>query len=145
MLDIGWQELLVIGALALIVVGPKDLPGLLRSVGQWVGKMRGMAREFQSSMNEAARQTDLAKIRELNELKSDLSKTIDFKEQASKAQSFLDSPPEVEKTDPKPDAVTDTSPPKPDEAPAATTAPAPADQTAPTPATPEPDTKATGT
>ncbi len=59
MLDIGMLELFVIGALALIVVGPKELPGLLRSVGQFAAKARGMAREFQSSMEEAAREADL--------------------------------------------------------------------------------------
>lgn len=59
MLDIGMLELFVIGALALIVVGPKELPGLLRTVGQFAAKARGMAREFQSSMEEAAREADL--------------------------------------------------------------------------------------
>lgn len=54
MFDIGWLELLVIGMVALIVVGPKDLPGMFRTVGQFVGKARGMAREFQRSMEAAA-------------------------------------------------------------------------------------------
>lgn len=54
MFDLGWTELLVIGIVALIVVGPKDLPVLFRNVGRWVGKMRGMAREFSRAMNEAA-------------------------------------------------------------------------------------------
>ena len=84
MLDIGWQELLVIGALALIVVGPKDLPGLLRSVGQWVGKIRGMAREFQRSMDQAARDADVANLKELRDLKNDLG-SFDLKSQAYKA------------------------------------------------------------
>ena len=91
MLDIGWQELLVIGALALIVVGPKDLPSLLRSVGQWVGRMRGMARDFQRAMNDAARDADLNQMKELRDLKNTVSGNLDFKEQASKAQSFLNS------------------------------------------------------
>ena len=92
MLDIGWQELLVIGALALIVVGPKDLPGLLRSVGQWVGRLRGMARDFQRAMNDAAREADMANLAELHDLKKDLSGQLDFKAQAAKAQSFLNGP-----------------------------------------------------
>ncbi|MGR3503737.1 Sec-independent protein translocase protein TatB [Pseudaestuariivita sp.] len=54
MLDLGWAELMVIGIVALIVVGPKDLPGLFRKVGQFVGKARGMAREFSRAMNDAA-------------------------------------------------------------------------------------------
>ena len=49
-----WGELLIVGIVALIVVGPKDLPVLFRKVGQFVGKMRGMAREFSRAMNDAA-------------------------------------------------------------------------------------------
>ena len=54
MFDIGWTELLVIGIVALIVVGPKDLPGMFRTLGRFTAKARGMAREFQRAMNEAA-------------------------------------------------------------------------------------------
>ena len=54
MFDLGWTELLVIGIVALIVVGPKDLPVLFRNIGKFVGKMRGMAREFSRAMNDAA-------------------------------------------------------------------------------------------
>jgi sec-independent protein translocase protein TatB len=68
MLDIGMLEIFVIGALALIVVGPKELPGLLRTVGQFVAKARGMAREFQSSMEAAAREADLDGV--VNSVKS---------------------------------------------------------------------------
>ena len=88
MLDIGWQELLVIGALALIVVGPKDLPGLLRSVGQWVGKIRGMARDFQRTMNDAARETEMSAFKDLQDIKK-INPLDDFKKQAANAQSFL--------------------------------------------------------
>jgi len=54
MFDLGWTELLVVGIVALIVVGPKDLPVLFRRVGQFVGKAKGMAREFSTAMNDAA-------------------------------------------------------------------------------------------
>ena len=54
MFDLGWSELLVIGVVALIVVGPKDLPVLFRNIGRWVGKARGLAREFSRAMNDAA-------------------------------------------------------------------------------------------
>ena len=54
MFDLGWTELLLIGIVALIVVGPKELPVLFRKAGQFVGKIRGMAREFSRAMNNAA-------------------------------------------------------------------------------------------
>ena len=58
-----FMEILIIGALALIVVGPKDLPVLMRRVGQFVGKMRGMAAEFRASFDELARQSELEELR----------------------------------------------------------------------------------
>lgn len=61
--DIGGTELLVIAAVALIVVGPKDLPALLRKLGQFVGRMRGMASEFRASFDEMARQSELDELR----------------------------------------------------------------------------------
>lgn len=57
MLDIGWTELMVIGIVALIVVGPKDLPKMFRTLGQMTAKARGMAREFQRAMDDAADST----------------------------------------------------------------------------------------
>jgi sec-independent protein translocase protein TatB len=57
------MEVLIIGALALIVIGPKDLPLVLRRVGQFVGKMRGMAAEFRASFDELARQSELDELR----------------------------------------------------------------------------------
>ena len=54
MFDFGWLELLVIGITALIVVGPKELPQLFRTVGRFFGKVKAMAREFSQSMEEAA-------------------------------------------------------------------------------------------
>ena len=63
MFDLGWSELLVIGIVALIVVGPKDLPVLFRQVGQFVGKAKGMAREFSKAMNDAA---DESGVREMS-------------------------------------------------------------------------------
>lgn len=54
MFDLGWTEMLVIGVVALIVIGPKDLPVMFRTLGQFVGKAKGMAREFSRAMNDAA-------------------------------------------------------------------------------------------
>lgn len=72
MFDIGWAELMVIGSLALIVVGPRDLPKLLRSFGQYVGQARNMAREFQRSMEDAARDADISQMKSLRDTANDL-------------------------------------------------------------------------
>ncbi len=64
MLDIGWSELLVVGVVALIVVGPKELPRLFRTVGQFVGKARSMAREFQRAMERAADEAGVNEVRD---------------------------------------------------------------------------------
>ena len=66
MFGMGGAEMLVIGIVALIVVGPKDLPMLFRNVGQFVGKARGMAREFQFAMNKAVDESGV----------NDISKTL---------------------------------------------------------------------
>ncbi len=63
MFDIGWTEMMTLAVLAIIVIGPKDLPRVLRTVGHWMGKARGMAREFQSSLDEIAREAELAEIK----------------------------------------------------------------------------------
>jgi sec-independent protein translocase protein TatB len=62
--EIGATEMLVIAAVALIVVGPKDLPLLLRKIGQFVAKLRGMASEFRASFDEMARQSELDELRQ---------------------------------------------------------------------------------
>lgn len=63
MFDLGFGELLVLGIVALIVVGPKDLPGMFRTVGRFTGKAKAMAREFTSAMNAAA---DEAGVRDID-------------------------------------------------------------------------------
>src|ERR1700709_2881012 len=63
MFDIGWSELVVIAVVALIAIGPKELPGVLRMVGQWMGKARKMAAEFQGQFNEAMREAEMADVK----------------------------------------------------------------------------------
>jgi sec-independent protein translocase protein TatB len=60
--NLSWMEMLVVGIVALIVIGPKDLPGMFRQVGQFVGKAKGMAREFSSAMNAAADESGINEI-----------------------------------------------------------------------------------
>ena len=84
MFDIGWSELLVIGCLALIVVGPKELPRMLRTLGRYTAQARGMAREFQRSMEDAAREADLGDMKEMREVASHLRDIRNFPNQAMK-------------------------------------------------------------
>jgi len=79
MFDIGWGELLVIGIVALVVIGPKELPGVVRTLGQSLTKLRRMASDFQNQFTEAMREA------ELSELKKDAEKMI---EGATSAASF---------------------------------------------------------
>ena len=76
MFEIGWSELLLIGIVALIAIGPKELPTVLRTLGQWMNKLRRMASEFQSQFQEAMREAEMA----------DLKKQVD--EMTSQAQSY---------------------------------------------------------
>jgi sec-independent protein translocase protein TatB len=70
--DIGWPELLLIGVVALLVIGPKDLPRALRVAGFWVRKARTLSREFQSSIDQMIREA------ELDEIRQDLKKVTEF-------------------------------------------------------------------
>src|SRR5262249_13208151 len=63
MFDIGWGELVVIGIVALIAIGPKELPTVLRTVGQWMTKIRRMAAEFQGQFQEAMREAEMAELK----------------------------------------------------------------------------------
>jgi len=76
MFDIGWSELLLIGIVALIAIGPKELPGALRTLGQWMAKIRRMAAEFQGQFQEAMREA------EIDQLKKDMD------EMAAKAKDY---------------------------------------------------------
>lgn len=62
MFGLGWSEMLVVGVVALIVIGPKDLPGLFRTMGQFTGKARMMAREFSRAMEQAADESGIKDI-----------------------------------------------------------------------------------
>lgn len=83
MLDIGWSELMIIGVIALVVVGPKDLPRVLRYAGYWMGKARSMAREFQKAIDQYAKEAEVDDIKKVAEApfraKSAIKNAIDPK------------------------------------------------------------------
>jgi sec-independent protein translocase protein TatB len=87
MFDIAWSELLVIGIVALIVVGPKELPNLLRTIGKVLGAVRKQASEFRAQFDEAMRETELEKIKQdLQGLRSEAEETLRSAGQSIKGQ-----------------------------------------------------------
>jgi sec-independent protein translocase protein TatB len=84
MFDIGWGELVVIGIVALIAIGPKELPTVLRTLGQYMGKVRRMAAEFQGQFQEAMREAEMADLKkQAEDLKSSVSELTNFDPMAS--------------------------------------------------------------
>ena len=65
MFDIGWSEMAVVAFLALIIIGPKDLPRILRTMGHWMRKAQSLAREFQSGLDDMVREADLEDAKKL--------------------------------------------------------------------------------
>ncbi len=78
MFDIGWSEMAVIMLVALIVIGPKDLPKVARTIGRWTGRARALARDFQRSLDDMAREAELDEIKKSIDRtgRMDLRKTI---------------------------------------------------------------------
>jgi sec-independent protein translocase protein TatB len=63
MFDLAWSHILLIGVVALLVIGPKDLPRVLRTLGVWVGRARAIARDFQGSVDQMIREAELEEVR----------------------------------------------------------------------------------
>ena len=85
MLDIGWSELLLVAIVAIVVVGPKELPKLMRTVGVYLGKVRRMAGDFQRQFNEAIAESEADEVRKnLESIKSNLGSTPDLSQPVGK-------------------------------------------------------------
>ena len=81
MFDIGWQELFILAVLAIIVIGPKDLPGAIRTITKWIRKARSMARDFQDGLDEVVGEggLDIAKkIEDAVDPTSEITKDMDL-------------------------------------------------------------------
>jgi sec-independent protein translocase protein TatB len=139
MFDIGWSELMLIGIVALVVIGPKDLPGAIYGVGKWVRKARVVAREFQGHIDDMMRESELDDLRKQALKARDLhmSRMVeDVVDPKGEMKAAFDLPPSpISPSAEAPPTPTIEAPPTPaEEPPAAPTAP-PAD--APPPSTPE--------
>ena len=84
MFDIGWMEMLVIAVVAILVIGPKDLPKVLHTVGQWMARARGVARNFQDQMEEMARQSGV------DEVRKEISNSIQGLDPAARLKQAID-------------------------------------------------------
>jgi len=97
MFDIGWTEITVILVIAIIVIGPKDLPKVLRTVGQWVAKAKAMARDFRGHVDEMIRETEIDEVKkqidsiDKFDANSALENTIDADGDIREAFDFDDS------------------------------------------------------
>jgi sec-independent protein translocase protein TatB len=89
MFDINWSEFLLIGVVALIVIGPKELPGVLRTLGQYTRKVRRMAADFQNQFQEAMREADLADLKkEVDSMASDIKNYDPLKDVRSDVEAM---------------------------------------------------------
>jgi sec-independent protein translocase protein TatB len=132
MFDFSMGEIVVIGAVALIVIGPKELPGVLRTVGHWTTKVRRMASEFQGQFQEALREAEMADLKKDMDTLTDTAQNLTAKledglnfEEATKwepkveetkppdATKPADAPPESAPVTPDGYALTETAPPPP--------------------------------
>ena len=105
MFNLGWGEILLIGIVALIAIGPKELPGVLRSVGQALAKVRRMANEFQGQFQEALREADIADLKKQAE---DVASSVT---DISKYDPLTDTQKEIEKAFTLPDPMADAGKP----------------------------------
>ena len=108
MFGLGWTEMLLVGIVALIVVGPKDLPGLFRTMGEFTGKAKGMAREFSSAMNAAADEAGVSEINKPIKAAANPQKFgVDKIRQATKMEAPTDAHAKAQKAAEKPLNETD--------------------------------------
>ena len=115
MFDIGWTELLVIGIVALIVIGPRELPKTLRTIGQMMTKVRRMASEFQGQFNDAIREAELDELRKEAEKLTNIKNPLgDLESIKSEIESAVEGTPKaetpsttaIERSEPKTEAAT---------------------------------------
>jgi len=129
MFDVGWSELVVIAVVALVVIGPKELPGVLRSIGYWMGKVRRMASEFQGQFQEAMREAEMADLKkqvdDLNTTATDLASFDPMADAQKQIDSAVADKPSDQPAETPSDAAAVENSPPPDAAPVEPDQPAP--------------------
>ncbi|MFG1358157.1 Sec-independent protein translocase protein TatB [Xanthobacter pseudotagetidis] len=141
MFEIGWSELMLIGIVALIVIGPHELPTVLRTVGKTVAKLRRMAGEFQGQFQEALREADIADMRkEITDITDSARSTLATADMFDPLKSIREEIRSTVEGGTKTEAPRPEEPKAPDAPPAAAAAadPAPAELIPPPPAEPLP-------
>jgi sec-independent protein translocase protein TatB len=89
MFDISWTEFLLIGIVALIVIGPKELPAVMRSLGQWTRKIRSLAADFQNQFHEAMREAEMADLKkQVDDVASDIKNYDPLKDVRSDVEAI---------------------------------------------------------
>ena len=138
--DIGWPELMLIGIVALVVIGPKDLPRALRVAGFWVRKARTLSREFQGSIDQMIREAELEEVRQdlkkatEFDLENEIRNTVDPKGELAESIKPPDLPDYFEEPGASTPAITEETPALPAPAEAALPEPAPPAEGMPEPA-----------
>ena len=118
MFDISWTEFLLIGVVALVVIGPKELPAVMRTMGQWTRKIRGMANDFQNQFQEAMREAEMADLKKsVDDLAHDFTNIDPLKSVREDVESMgkdieksVIGTPEPKTAEPSPDATAGTAP-----------------------------------
>ena len=93
MFDISWGKLVIIGVVALLVIGPKELPTVLRTVGQWMGKIRRMAAEFQGQFQDAMREAEMTDLKkQFDETTSSVQSAFDTTDIKNELENMIQDP-----------------------------------------------------
>jgi sec-independent protein translocase protein TatB len=151
MFDISWSEFLLIGIVALVVIGPKELPAVMRTLGQWTRKVRSMAADFQNQFQEAMREAEMTDLKkQVDDMARDVAdfdplKGVreDIASVGSEMQQSLSAP--AEQTAAVPDASAEAALPAPPAEAASDGLPVPHDEAAAPAATPPADEPAAPT
>jgi len=102
--SLGFNEIVILGILALVVVGPKDLPLLFRKLGRWTAKLRGMAQEFRTGFDELARQAELDELKREVEALRRTTSLHEIRKEITKPLPTLEDYAGISKPAPKPQA-----------------------------------------